>query len=96
MDKKIIISEIIKIIRRYLPSGDFKVLLFGSQARGDSYPTSDIDVGILGKNNIPSESMAKILDDIEEIPTLRKIDIVDLKKADSSFRKEVLNYAKSI
>ena len=96
MEKEIIIGEIIKIIRRHLPPRDFKVVLFGSQARGDAYPASDIDIGILGKKNIPVESMDKILDDVEEIPTLRKIDIVDLKKADMSFRKEVLNYAKSI
>ncbi len=96
MDKKIIIREIIKIIRRHLPSEDFKIFLFGSQARGDSHPTSDIDIGILGKQKAPWDIMLRITGEAEAIPTLRKIDIVDLKKADASFRKEVLSYAKSI
>ena len=94
MDKKIIIREIIKIIRRHLPSEDFKIFLFGSQARGDSHPTSDIDIGILGKQKAPWDIMLRITGEAEAIPTLRKIDIVDFNLVEENFKKSALEDAK--
>ena len=95
MYKNIVIKKINANIKSYL-SNEYKVLIFGSWARGDALETSDIDIGILGKQKALWDIMLRITGEAEAIPTLRKIDIVDLKKADASFRKEVLSYAKSI
>jgi predicted nucleotidyltransferase len=64
MEKAVIISEILKIIRHHLPR-DYKIFLFGSWARGDFLENSDIDIGILGERKVPWEIMAKILDEID-------------------------------
>ncbi len=93
MLKEEIIKEASKIIREYLGE-EYKVLLFGSWAKGDALETSDIDIGILGKNTVPFQTMVQIKERIEKIPTLRGIDIVDLKSVGEEFRRGVLEYAK--
>lgn len=92
MNKKIIIKEITKIIRDYLPES-YKILIFGSWAKDNALETSDIDIGILGKKEIPWSIMVKILEEVEKIPTLRKIDIVDFNAVDDNFKKNALKYA---
>lgn len=93
MDKKIIIKEITKIVRECLLK-NYKILIFGSWLKGDALETSDIDIGIYGKEKVPWSLMAKIRGRIEEIPTLRSIDIVDLNSVEEGFRNNVLKYAK--
>lgn len=95
MSKDTIIKKVVKIIKDYLGE-DYKIFLFGSWAKGDALKTSDIDIGILGKEKAPWHLMAKILEETEGITTLRKIDIVDLRTKEKSFRDNILNYAKSL
>ena len=95
MNKKEIFAEAIKIIRKYLAE-DYKILLFGSWARGDAWRTSDLDIGILGATEAPWDKMLKIRREIDNIPTLRKIDVVDLNSTESEFKENVLKYAKAL
>lgn len=95
MEKSDIINKAIKIIRKYL-SPDYKILLFGSWAKGDALKTSDIDIGILGKEEVSWDIMVKILEEIYGIPTLRKIDVVDLNTKEKRFKDGVLGYAKAL
>ena len=96
MEREEILREILKIIRRYLPEKDFKIFLFGSWAKESAEPTSDIDIGILGKESVEGLVLIRIKCEIEAIPTLRKIDVVDLKAVDDKFREGVLSYAKQL
>lgn len=93
MRRDLILEQIVKIIRESL-SDDYKILLFGSWARGNAINTSDIDIGILGGEKAPFGIMVKIFDKTEKIPTLRSMDIVDLMTKDEKYRKNVLKYAK--
>ena len=95
MEKDAIIQEAIKIIRRHLPQ-EYQIMLFGSWARGDALATSDIDVGILGKKKVPRSVMAKIVAEVENLPTLRSVDVVDLNTKETNFRQEALRYAKTL
>lgn len=95
MEIKTIITTATSIIRKYVPPQSVMVL-FGSQATGAAYDGSDIDIGIMGDTVVPFETMTKILDDIEDIPTLRKIDIVDLRAVSTPLREHILSYAKRI
>ena len=96
MEREEILREILKIISRYLPEKDFKIFLFGSWAKESAEPTSDIDIGILGKEYVEGLVLIRIKGEIEAIPTLRKIDVVDLKAVDDKFREGVLSYAKQL
>ncbi len=70
--------------------GDYKLFLFGSRANGKSTERSDIDIAIMANRNLGSSILAKIREDIENIPTLLKIDFVDLSTVDDDFRNHVL------
>jgi predicted nucleotidyltransferase len=96
MNEQDIIQKVIAIIQKHLSRGAYSFSLFGSHARGDNYAGSDIDIGILGKNPVPYEIMTRIIEEKDELLTLRKIDIVDLQSVDAPFRENVLSYAKRI
>ncbi len=95
MDKKEIIARVIRIIKSRLPQG-YDVLLFGSFARGTALETSDIDIGILGEKEVSWEIMREIQAEAEAIPTLRSIDIVDLREKSEDYRSRILRYAKPL
>lgn len=92
---KYILDMITTAIRKHVPK-EYSILLFGSWAQSDASPTSDIDIAIHGSQSIDAVVMAMIREDIEDLPTLRKIDIVDLHAADEKFRERILNEAKVI
>lgn len=92
--KEEIIAQIIESIRRRLPDKRFQIFLFGSWAKNTALPESDIDIGVLGPEKIDEFLMMRIRSDIAGIPTLRRVDIVDLKNVDERFKQEVLSHAK--
>lgn len=66
--------------------------LFGSFATGTSTPTSDIDFVVYGCNNL-----IKLETDLEQIETLRKIDIFDYDSIHNEFLQEdIRKYGKQI
>ena len=52
-----------------------KMVLFGSRARGDHSPVSDYDIAVF-KMELSQTDRALLSLDIEEINTLKKIDVV--------------------
>lgn len=89
MDKRLVLQEVVGIIRKYL-GNEYRIYLFGSWVKGDALETSDLDIGILGKEKIPWSIMVKINEEVRGILTLRKVDVVDLRSSDERFRKSVL------
>ena len=66
--------------------------LFGSFATGTATPTSDIDFVVYGCNNL-----IKLETDLEQIETLRKIDIFDYDSIHNEFlREDIHKYGKQI
>lgn len=95
MEKNQIIQETTKIIKSRLPA-DYKVLLFGSWAKGTALPQSDIDIGILGKEKVPFRTYTEIQWAVNTIPTLRSIDVVDLQSVSAHFRNEALQHSREL
>ena len=85
-------KEIIGIIGRYLDLNKYKVFFFGSRVRGDNFERADIDLGIEGSEEISGKVILEIKEEIEKIPTLYKIDVVDFKTVSEKFKKEALKY----
>lgn len=83
-------KELLKIIDKYLDLKLYKVFIFGSRVMGRGSERSDIDVGIMGVKEIPLDIMARIKDDIVNLPSLYTIDIVDFKSVSREFRKVAL------
>lgn len=84
-----LLADIVKVIRKYL-SDEHKVLLFGSWATMEAVPTSDVDIAIAGKDRVDDFIMVKIKEEIEQLPTLRSIDIIDFNRLDKSLQEKIL------
>ena len=53
-----------------------RLVLFGSRARGDHHPRSDVDLAVYG---MPEKERAAFWLDVEELPTLLKLDVVHVQ-----------------
>ena len=87
------ISELIEQVTEICKKNGVKRLdLFGSFATGTSTPTSDIDFVVYGCDNL-----IKLEKDLEQIETLRKIDIFDYDSIHNEFLQEdIRKYGKQI
>mgnify|MGYP004488958419 FL=1 len=66
-------NQIIELAKRYRVQ---KLVLFGSRARGDFRPASDIDLAVYGLD--PRNDLA-FSADLDELPTLLKFDMVPIR-----------------
>lgn len=85
-------KEITEIVGQYLNLSEYKVFFFGSRVSNKGNEHSDVDIGIEGPNEISHEIMAKIREDIDNLPILYKIEIVDFKNVSPDFREVVSNH----
>jgi uncharacterized protein len=65
-----------------------RVLLFGSRARGDHGPRSDIDLAVEAPT-VTVADRARMAELVEDAPTLVGIDLVRLDMADARLRQEI-------
>ena len=67
-----------------------KIIIYGSRARGNFRQTSDIDLAVESYED--SNNDLSILNEIlnEDIPTLLKCEVINLKKVGAKIRNEVL------
>ena len=79
---------LIEIILTHLP--DAKILLFGSRARKDNTPESDIDIAVDNKNKIELYMLGRIKEDVEESTIPFSVDIVDLRDVSEDFKNQIL------
>ncbi len=78
-----LLQQIIDAILRHTKPK--RIIVYGSRARGDHRPTSDIDIAV-ECGNAAGLSRTEIDD---EIRTLLKLEIVNLADADPRLRKEI-------
>ena len=69
-----------------------EVILFGSWAKGTANERSDIDIAVRGVKDIE-----ELREDVEEIPTLRSFDIVEIEKCKNELLlREIEQYGRKI
>ncbi len=66
------------------------VVLFGSRARRNHDEKSDFDLGVYGQDPLPLKVFYAIGDYLDNLPTLYRIDWVDLNRADTALREAAL------
>lgn len=79
-----------KIAQKYDRKG-VTLFIFGSFARDGANKTSDLDLGMLWKEKRNSRISTELYRDIRRLPTIRKIDLVDMEQVDQAFKKKVLS-----
>ncbi len=82
-------EEIIRILSKHLDLSKYLVFFFGSRVQGRGGRGSDIDLGIMGPPISPSV-WAKIEEEVENIPTLYRIDLVDFNKVSEAFKNQAM------
>ena len=90
------VDRIVRTVRRYLPGEEYRILLCGSWATGEALTTSDIDLAIDGSKPVDERVLAEIRSEIDWLPTLRKVDLIDLATVGARFRYKVLRGAEIV
>ena len=88
--------QIKRIFKHYLPRGGYRLFFFGSRVKGDNFPRSDIDLGIDANNPLSAETKLEIEEELQNLPILYKIDLVDFGKVSKDFKKSALKYSELI
>ncbi len=66
-----------------------RIWLFGSHARGDATPTSDVDLAFDVPPSERSKWAAFVLEAVDEVPALVDIDLVDIGTCDPTLAREI-------
>ena len=74
------IEDLRKFLVDFFEGEEVGIFLFGSRARGDNSPFSDIDVAFLSSKDI-SDKLTLLREIIEESNFPYKVDLVDLSRA---------------
>ncbi len=79
-----------RLVLGYLRPWRVRVWLFGSRARGDASPRSDIDIALLPEDEaLPVDWLATLRERLEESHVPWHVDVVDLRVADPALRRAV-------
>jgi predicted nucleotidyltransferase len=74
----------------------WRILLFGSWARGDQRDTSDFDLAF----DLDAEGVARwsrfVVDMLDQAPTLHRLDLIRLDECDAAFRRRILAEGKAL
>jgi len=85
-----LLDEVVRVICDHVQGESLRLYLFGSWAQGRALSVSDLDIALDTGRPIEPAIIQKIAEALDELPTLRKVDIVDLQAVDQEFRKRVL------
>lgn len=68
---------------------DLRVLWFGSWVEGTAVPRSDVDLALDAGTAIPPTRMARLRERVEALPTLRRVDLLDLSELGAQRRARI-------
>ncbi len=86
-----IAHDVADLARRVL-GNEIDVIWFGSWPKGTAAPHADIDIAVAGSQAVPPQHIAELRAQIDDLPTLHKIDLVDLQTVSESFKQEILRH----
>lgn len=89
-------EEIRSIVGRHLDLKSHRLFFFGSRLKDRGDERSDIDIGLEGPEEISPLVISKIKEEIEELPILYKIEVVDFKRVSPDFRQVALRQIEEI
>jgi len=84
------LEQVQRIVMDVVGKGKATVYLFGSWARGEATSLSDIDVAVEPHTTLPPGTLARLRERLEESHVPYRVDVVDLRRATSAFRRRVL------
>lgn len=88
-------KNILFIFGEHLDLKKYKVFFFGSRVSGKNRESSDIDVGVEGPT-ISRIVLSQIKEEIENLPTLYTIEVVDFNNVSVKFKEVANQYVESL
>lgn len=85
-------DKILDIMKRNIDLNNHQVFFFGSRVKGNNFKRADIDLGIQGPEKIPAKVKFKIQDELDQLPILYKIDLVDFSSVSQKFKEQALKH----
>lgn len=82
--------QIRTIANQHLDLDRYKLFFFGSRVRGDNFETADIDIGVQGIEPLSVTKKLALIEDLEKLPILYKIDVVDFARVSEKFKRQAL------
>lgn len=77
------------VLQRRLPAG-YKAFIFGSRAQKSNRKYSDLDLGILGRDSLPTSTIALIKNDLEESSLPYRVDLIDFTTVTDKFKNSAM------
>ena len=84
------LEEVKKIVFQFIPKDSARVYLYGSWARGEERPSSDIDIGISPLKKFSPRLLSDLSEALEESSIPYRVEIVNLKETSEAFLKRVM------
>lgn len=89
-------QAVLDIIAKHLDRRAYRVFLFGSRASEKGGDRSDFDIGIEGPAPVPDRAWSEIKEEVEELPTLYTVDLVDFRRVSEDFRNIALEHVQEL
>lgn len=87
-----VLKESVEILKRGLEPE--RIILFGSRAKGEERPYSDIDLAIEGAKSLSIRELRKLKEKLETISWPFFIDLVFLEKTEEEFKNWIYKTGK--
>lgn len=81
-------QALLGIIHKHVPAA--RVYLFGSRARNQEHPGSDIDIALDAQEPIPYKKLLNIMVEIDDTTIPLKVDIVDFQTAPQDLQEDII------
>lgn len=87
------LEELKSHLIQFFKEEDLSLVLFGSRARGENTPESDIDIGIIPRQPLASKKLTLLREWLENQNIPQKVELVDLSQVSELFKTEALRDA---
>jgi predicted nucleotidyltransferase len=87
--ERAVLERVRRVVLDALGDHPASVYLFGSWARGEPRPPSDIDVAIEAAAPVPAGLLARVREALEDSTVPYRVEVVDLADADAAFVERV-------
>lgn len=92
MENKYIL-ELKRVALDFFKNDEVRIILFGSRARQDNYPSSDVDIGLIPYGKFEEKKIALFREKLENLNIPYKVDVVNFSEVPQKLRKEGLREA---
>lgn len=87
-----LVKELYRLAQKYQKKGA-KLFVFGSFAQLKNRKTSDLDLGVIWQKERSSHTFSELYSEVLDLPTIRKIDLVDTALIDEAFKASIMQHA---